>query len=207
MGRWKILLVDLLVCLFFSGCTDENKGKTSGNEPVDFYFGADLSYVNQILDHGGVYRDSGKISSPYKIFRDHGANLVRVRLWHDPAWTREVYGSEGIKVYSNLEEVEQTIRLSKEQGMQVELDFHYSDTWADPGKQESPGAWKSSKEASVIKDSIYRYTFNTLTYLNQNGITHYNLAPRNILLDAEVKGFLHLNSHLSSLPESFFFPL
>ena len=46
-----------------------------------------------------------------------------------------------------------------------------------------------------------------LTYLNQNGITHYNLAPRNILLDAEVKGFFAFKLSLSSLPESFFFPL
>ncbi|HYO21347.1 MAG TPA: glycosyl hydrolase 53 family protein, partial [Flavisolibacter sp.] len=44
-----------------------------------FYFGADLSYVNQILDKGGLYKENGASVSPFKIFKDHKANLVRVR--------------------------------------------------------------------------------------------------------------------------------
>ena len=169
MGRWKILLVDLLVCLFFFGCTDE-KGKTSDNKPVDFYFGADLSYVNQILDHGGLYKDQGEIRTPYRIFKDHGANLVRLRLWHNPLWTKEVYGTSGTQLYNDLKDVEKAVQLSKEQGMAVLLDLHYSDTWADPGKQGIPKAWQPIKDISVLKDSVYNYTFKTLSYLNGKGL-------------------------------------
>jgi arabinogalactan endo-1,4-beta-galactosidase len=138
--------------------------------PSSFYFGADLSYVNQILDHGGIYKDHDEVRSPYKIFKDHGTNLVRLRLWHNPTWTKELYGSEGLQLYNDLKDVEKAIMLSKDQGMQVLLDFHYADTWVDPGKQEIPQVWKEIKSISVLSDSVYQYTFKTLSYLDNKGL-------------------------------------
>lgn len=135
-----------------------------------FYFGADLSYVNQILDHGGVYRDEGEARSPYRIFKDHGTNLVRLRLWHNPAWTKEVYGAQGTQLYHDLYDVEKALSLSKEQGMEVLLDFHYSDIWADPGNQKIPAAWQDIKSIDVLEDSVYEYTFKTLKYLDGKGL-------------------------------------
>lgn len=135
-----------------------------------FYFGADLSYVNQILDHGGQYRDVGEVRDPYKIFKDHGANLARFRLWHNPQWTREVYGDAGTQLYNDLYDVEKSIRQAKAQGMEVLLDFHYSDTWADPGSQRVPAAWREITDIDVLADSVYDYTLKTLNYLNQKGL-------------------------------------
>ena len=69
------------------------KIKMVSNEPAkkfykwdEFNMGVDLSYVNQIEDHSGVYRDSGQVRDCFKILKDHGANTVRVRLWHTPTW-------------------------------------------------------------------------------------------------------------------------
>ena len=95
---------------------------------------------------------------------------MRLRLWHNPAWTKEVYGADGTQLYNDLRDVEKAIQLSKEQGMNVLLDFHYSDSWADPGKQEIPAAWKSISSLDVLKDSVYQYTFKTLHYLDQKGL-------------------------------------
>jgi len=117
--------------------------------------GADLSYVNQILDHGGIYKDSGEIRDPYRIFRENGTNLVRLRLWHNPVWTKEVYGDQGTQLYNDLADVEKSIEAAKTQGMAVLLDFHYSDTWADPGKQIPPAAWKNIRDLDVLRDSVY----------------------------------------------------
>ncbi len=142
-------------------------------EPVEddtFYFGADLSYVNQIVDHGGVYKDEGEVRNPYRIFKDHGTNLVRLRLWHNPIWTTEIYDPDGPQQYNDLFDVEKAIDLSKEQGMMVLLDLHYSDFWADPGRQEIPAAWLNIKNINVLKDSVYNYTFKTLKYLNDKGL-------------------------------------
>lgn len=157
-------MVILALLIQSASCKKEDiLGKTR------FVMGADLSYVNQILEHGGVYRDNGQIRDPYLIFRDHGANLVRLRLWHTPAWTREVYGESGTKMYNDLEDVKVAIRRAKDAGMAVNLDFHYSDTWADPAKQGIPAAW-AGLDISTLNDSVYEYTYRTLKALNDLGL-------------------------------------
>jgi len=162
MGLVAIAFLTLTGAL--SSCRKEDVlGKTK------FVFGADLSYVNQILEHGGVYKDGGIVKDPYQIFSDHGTNLVRLRLWYNPAWTKTVYGKEGIKLYNDLEDVRVAIRRAKEAGMAVNLDFHYSDTWADPQKQVIPEAWKGLGYA-VLKDSVYQYTYRVLKSLNADGL-------------------------------------
>lgn len=161
-----------IVCafiFFIEGC--EADQAPNPNEQVStFYFGADLSYVNQILDFNGIYKVDGVPQSPYKIFHDHGTNLVRLRLWHNPVWTKEVYGSNASQLYNDILDVEKAINLSRMEGMKVLLDFHYSDRWADPGTQEIPAAWLNIKSIGVLKDSVYNYTFNTLEYLNGKGL-------------------------------------
>lgn len=140
------------------------------DNPELFYFGADLSFVNHILDKGGVYKTQGITESPYKIFKDKGTNLVRLRLWHYPIWTKDVYGAEGVQLYNDLKDVEKSISLAKQQGMKVLLDFHYSDTWADPGNQKIPAAWLNIQSIQVLKDSVYNYTFKTLSYLKSKSL-------------------------------------
>lgn len=139
-------------------------------QPAAFYFGADLSFVNQILDHRGVYTDQGEVRSPYRILKDNGANVARFRLWHNPTRTKEVYGAAGTQLYNDIADVEKGIRLAKEQGMLINLDIHYSDTWADPAKQEVPKAWTGIKSINVLADSVYNYTFSTLQRLNRQGL-------------------------------------
>ncbi|MFA5817416.1 MAG: glycosyl hydrolase 53 family protein [Bacteroidales bacterium] len=159
-----IPLVILAVLSLPTSCKKEDiLGKTQ------FVMGADLSYVNQILEHGGVYRDNGQVKDPYTIFKDHGANLVRLRLWHTPTWTKEVYGNAGIKMYNDLADVKVAIRRSREAGLAVNLDFHYSDTWADPQKQGIPAAWMGI-DFKTLSDSVYQYTYKTLKTLSEEGL-------------------------------------
>lgn len=122
--------------------------------------GADLSYINEIEDCGGFYSRNGVKTDPYIIFKESGANVVRVRLWHSPDWTE----------YSTYSDVEKTIRRAKEAGMQVLLNIHYSDDWADPQQQIIPEAWSKISEESVLLDSIYSYTFETIRKLNAKGL-------------------------------------
>ena len=101
-----------------------------------FYFGNDLSYVNQMEDCGAVFKENMGPKDVYQIFADHGTNLVRVRLWVDPTWQNSLEQPEGVKSqYSDFEDVKETIARSKAAGMGVLLDFQMSDFWADPGKQ------------------------------------------------------------------------
>lgn len=136
----------------------------------DFYVGADLSYVNEMEDCGAVYRDRGKPQDPFKLFARKGANLVRVRLWHNPEWTQ----------YSTLSDARKTIRRAKEQGMPVLLDFHYSDTWADPERQEIPNAWSHIESTEALGQALYDYTFATLAALAED-----NLLPEMVQVGNE----------------------
>ncbi len=138
--------------------------------PDRFVMGADLSYVNQILDHGGSYADSLGYRSPYAIFAHHGVNTVRLRLWHDPAWVREVYEDPDVPLYSGLEDVIRAGRAAKAEGMHLFLDFHYSDTWADPGRQNVPDAWKDITDLDILVDSVYAYTAATLRAMEAEGL-------------------------------------
>ena len=142
------------------------------NQPVqDFLLGADLSYVNEMLDCGAQYRVNGEVKNPYQIFSDAGNELVRVRLWHDPQWTE----------YSNFDDVARTIAQSKQRDMQVLLDFHYSDTWADPHKQYIPKAWEHlHHDTDALGDALYRYTYETLIALH-----HQSLLPEYVQIGNE----------------------
>lgn len=164
----KTVALALIARCFLIACKDGNNEHPE--EKTSFYFGADLSYVNQILAYQGVYKDEGETKSPYRIFKDHGSNLVRFRLWHDPQWTRLVYGDNGLQLYNDIKDVEKGIQLAKAEGMEVLLDFHYSDSWADPAKQEIPAAWKAIQSVEVLADSVYRYTRKTLQYLESKGL-------------------------------------
>ncbi len=133
-----------------------------------FAMGADLSYVNQVQHHGGVYRDSGAVTDPFVIFKKHGGNVVRVRLWHNPAiWQGPLNNG---RIYNDLADVETTIQRAKSAGLAVSLDLHYSDRWADPGHQETPAAW-SGLSLPLLEDSVYQYTLQVLTRLKSKNLT------------------------------------
>lgn len=124
------------------------------------YLGADLSYVNEMEDCGALYRDrDGRQVDPFRLMADRGGNLVRVRLWNNPTWTR----------YSNLEDVRRTIRRARAAGMQVLLDFHYSDDWADGEKQRVPAAWAGLDDAAQAR-ALHDFTLETLRSLHRDGL-------------------------------------
>ncbi|MBE0667176.1 MAG: glycosyl hydrolase 53 family protein, partial [Bacteroidales bacterium] len=190
------IFILITVSLLLAGCN--NKGK-NGNDPelqivfyshTQFSMGADLSYVNQILDHGGVYRDSGKIADPYMIFKKYGANTIRLRLWHNPEWTMTVYNPPAADMYNDFKDVKRAITAAKALGMAVSLDFHYSDGWADPGKQVPPAAWQGLS-LELLHDSIYNYTLKTLDKLEAAG-----LMPEYVQVGNEINpGFVLPQGH------------
>ncbi len=180
--RFSLIFIALVwSSLAFAGCQSANGVAPTVNPPVvstpgsvtqpaAFWFGGDVSFVNQILDHAGVYYDQNELRSPYRILHDYGTNVARFRLWHNPTQTKTVYGTAGTQLYNDIADVERGIRLAKAQGMAVCLDIHYSDTWADPSKQEVPQAWIGIKTVQVLADSVYNYTARTLQRLNSQGL-------------------------------------
>ncbi|MEQ8358353.1 MAG: glycosyl hydrolase 53 family protein [Cytophagales bacterium] len=173
-----ILIIALAPYIFSCGGDDNSKEPIPIQNNADTfqlsYYGADLSYVNEMEDCGAVYLDvEGLPIDPYQIFSDNGCNLVRLRLWHDPSWFSN---------YSNFEDVKKSIARARALDMNVLLDFHYSDDWADPSRQTIPEAWRSViNELPALSDSLYNYTYQTLKKLSNE-----NLLPEMVQIGNEI---------------------
>ena len=178
-------LIIILFSTFLLSCSKDypdSPEKENLNSNV-FYYGADLSYVNEMEECGAVYKDfNGNDKDPYKIFSEAGTNIVRIRLWHNPKWTN----------YSNINDIKKSIERAKSEGIQVLLDFHYSDTWADPSQQEIPSAWLDQiNNTNVLGDLLYNYTFDTL-----NDLANSNLLPDIVQVGNEINAMILQNGEV-----------
>lgn len=135
--------------------------------PEDFIFGADISSLLSLEDAGVVFYDKkGNPADMLKTLSDHGINYIRVRVWNDP------YDQNGNGYGGGNCDIETAVEIGKratQYGMRLLVNFHYSDFWADPGKQQSPKAWKymNIEEKS---DALYAYTKSSLQKLTDAGV-------------------------------------
>lgn len=123
-----------------------------------YAIGADLSFLKQQEDAGKHFKDAGIETPGLRIFRDHGYAWIRLRLFHTPASLPNSLGY--------------TLAMAKEAkalGFRFLLDFHYSDTWADPGNQTAPEAWKGLTHAATV-DSVYAYTREVIARFRAEGV-------------------------------------
>ena len=149
-----------------------------------FYFGSDLSYTNEMQDCGAVFKENNTPIDPFDLFAKHGTNLARFRLWHTPSFYDTLNAG---KRYSDLADVRRSIVRAKAAGMDVLLDFHLSDFWADPSRQLIPKAWEPvANNLPVLKDSLYNYVYTTLLSLHTD-----NLLPELVQIGNETnKGIM-----------------
>lgn len=127
--------------------------------PAQSYaIGADLSFLKSIEDQGYQFKEEGQPKAGLDIFADHGYNWIRLRLFHTPD-----------RLPNNLEYTIALARAAKEKGMKFLLDYHYSDTWADPGKQYLPKAWEGLNIEQLV-DSVFEYTRRTMIAFREAGV-------------------------------------
>jgi len=153
----KKLLLLAISCITCGALANTQTAQTTNNP---FYIGADLSYVNEMEDCGATYYNKGKKQDPFLFFAQNGADIVRVRLWHNADWTQ----------YSGLADVSKTLQRAKLNNMKTLLDFHYSDTWTDPEKQFIPKAWAHITDTDELAKALYDYTTNTLATLDAKNL-------------------------------------
>jgi arabinogalactan endo-1,4-beta-galactosidase len=145
---------------------------------LDYVIGADLSFLKQQEDAGKRFRDSGQVRLGLRIFKDHGYNWVRLRLFHNVSLSPT-------PLPNNLAYTTAMAKAAKAMGFKFLLDFHYSDTWADPGAQAIPKAWEGLSQAVLI-DSVFRYTRDVIRHLRQQ-----DAAPDMVQVGNEINnGFM-----------------
>lgn len=131
-----------------------------------FIKGADLSSLKEMLDSGFIYRGfDGKAANPMELLQAQGINYIRLRLWNDP------YSVDGRPYGGGTNDLETDLylaKMAKSFGLKVLLDFHYSDFWADPGKQFKPKAWQNLS-FEELNQAVYDYTREVISRFISEG--------------------------------------
>ena len=131
-----------------------------------FIKGMDISTLVEMEKCGAKYYDYGKEGDLFDILKSYGTNAVRIRLWNDP------YDSQGMPYGAGTNDLETMVELAKRaksHGMDILLDLHYSDFWADPGKQFKPKAWEGL-DADGLVQAVYDYTAGVMNVCKDNGV-------------------------------------
>jgi len=167
MKVFKCLLVlALMVATSCSKGSSNNEATTttptdnSIGLPANFAKGADVSWLTQMEASGyKFYNSAGVQQDCLQILKDKGINSIRLRVWVNP--------TDG---WNNKADVLAKAIRAKNMGMRIMIDFHYADSWADPGKQPKPTAW-AGQDINALKTSVYNHTLDVLNTLKINNIT------------------------------------
>lgn len=135
----------------------------------DFIGGMDVSSMLSLEESGVTFKNANdEVEDLFTLLKESGVNYVRLRVWNDP-FTADGQGYGGGNV--NADRALTMAKRATAAGLKVLVDFHYSDFWADPSKQQVPKAWESFEgDADKTADAIYDYTKQTLTTFKQAGV-------------------------------------
>ena len=174
----KMIGILLLLALLLSGCgsgravkvdvsSDTLYVKAVDNLPKDFILGMDVSSV-LAEEASGVkyYNFAGEEQDLFRTLAENGVTHIRVRVWNHP------YDAEGRGFGGGNNDIEKAVEIGKratQVGMKLIVDFHYSDFWADPGKQMAPLAWKDM-DIETKTEAVYDYTRDSLKQLRDAGV-------------------------------------
>lgn len=145
-----------------TGYGPDDSGMDTG---ITKMLGADISFLPQLEAGGMSFYDHGKAEDVLKILKDHGFNYIRLRIFNNPAADSGYSPGKG---FCDLAHTKQMALRIKAAGMKFLLDFHYSDTWADPQKQYKPSAW-AGLDFEGLKKALHDYTREVLLALDAQG--------------------------------------
>lgn len=145
---------------------DSNKPEAVHPTPIESSFasGADIGWLSQMEATGYKFYDTdGTEKNCLQLLKDRGINTIRLRVWVNPS------DDKASGHCSKDETVAMAVR-AKNMGMRVMINFHYSDTWADPGHQNKPAAW-ANHSFEELKNDVYNHTYDVLDALRTAGVT------------------------------------
>lgn len=146
---------------------------------LDYYKGMDVSSLKEMMDAPFSFKNkAGEAVDPFQLMVDNGVNSIRLRIWNEPENVPESRG------YCNLNDTILLAQKAKEHGLHILLNFHYSDYWADPGKQNKPAAWKDLSFEDLVQ-AVYNFTYQTLAAMREAGVT-----PQMVQVGNEVRSGL-----------------
>jgi len=133
---------------------------------TDFIKGMDISSLTEVELLGGSFFDNYEKEDLFTLLKKYGTNSIRLRLWNSPFATDD---SSYLGGNCDIESILKLAKRAKAQEMSILLDLHYSDFWADPGKQFKPKAWTNLTGENLLK-AVYDYTLATLKRFKANHV-------------------------------------
>ena len=161
-NQTKWIIVFLLVTAFLSDAFLPVKQISAKKERI---LGADISFLPELENRGMKFYEKGSEKDAIQILKDHGFNYIRLRIFNNPG---EDSGYSPRKKFCDLEHTQKMALRIKAAKMKFLLDFHYSDYWADPGKQYKPAAWKNLGFVQLQR-AIYDFSKNVILALKAQG--------------------------------------
>ena len=156
------IFIALSILAISNSCNKDNKPDPV-IPPVDnssVVRGTDISWVTQMENEGKkFYSENGTEGDCLQILKDLGTSAIRIRVWVNPS-----------DQWNSVSDVLAKALRAKNLGLKILIDFHYSDTWADPGHQTKPAAW-ASQDFTTLKQSLADHTTTVLNTLKSNGVT------------------------------------
>ncbi len=146
--------------------------------------GGDISQLNYIEKMGGKFYENGEEKDCIEILKDNGWNIVRLRLYNDPGNPDFSPSNRLPKGVQDAEDILNLAKRAKQAGMQIQLTFHYSDYWSNPGDQYKPHAWEGLSY-DELKKAMYDFTFDFMNRMKSQGTT-----PEYVSLGNETNGGL-----------------
>ena len=137
----------------------------------EYIRGFDASALYALERNGAIFYDSDNSEKDMlSILKNHGVNWIRLRVWNNPY--SQAAGTADNTGFCDIKKAKEISVRAKALGMKVLIDFHYSDTWADPAKQNLPAAWdKYANDANALAEAVYDFTKKSLTILKDAGAT------------------------------------
>ncbi|HEV8506195.1 MAG TPA: glycosyl hydrolase 53 family protein [Chitinophagaceae bacterium] len=165
MRSMKTIFIFIVAALVFATCEKKESTQPVPDPPPGNQFfarGADVSWLTQMETEGQkFYNSNGAKMDCMELLKSLGVNSIRLRAWVDPSASGGLCNTEDL--------IDKAVR-AKNLGMKIMIDLHYSDWWADPGKQNKPATW-ASQDFNTLKTSVYNYTVDVMNALKTNGIT------------------------------------
>ena len=188
LGLW--LMASVCWAMLSCSSSSDKEEDIQKEEVSDFYKGADISWVTELESKGHkFYNAEEKERECTALMKEYGMNAIRLRVWLNPSKHDN---------WCNKEDVLIKAKRAKALGMEVMVDFHYSDWWADPAKQNIPNAWKRNTYEEMKKD-VANHTKEVLQLLKDNGI-----KPKWVQVGNETSnGFLWEVGHADKNPKQY----
>ncbi|MGN0213042.1 MAG: arabinogalactan endo-beta-1,4-galactanase [Muribaculaceae bacterium] len=177
----NIFSATIIVAIIALGACKQDSPITIGGEtpetlPIDrtaFAKGADVSWLSELEAEGYTFTDADGVQKECMqlLKEDCGVNAIRLRVWVNP--------TEG---WNNIDDVVYKARRANALGLRLMIDFHFSDTWADPGNQITPAAW-ADYDLTQLKEAVANHVNEMLSKLKK-----LNIEPEWVQIGNETRG-------------------